>query len=246
MKAMIFAAGLGTRLQPYTLTKPKALVEINGITLLELSIRKLKSEGFSEIVVNVHAFGNQIIEFLKSHDFGIITYISDEREQLLDTGGGLAKAMHFFSDDIPFLVYNVDIITTVNLAEFYQAHLKSNAIASLMVRNRKTARYLLFNNEMKLSGWRNKSTEEEILVDLNPSETYKELAFSGIHIVNPNIASYFPAVLNPFPIVPFYLEVAKHETIKGVLDSDSNWFDVGKVEQLNEASDFIKANNLYL
>ena len=245
MKAMIFAAGLGTRLQPYTLTKPKALVEINGVTLLELAIRKLKSEGFSEIVVNVHAFGNQIIEFLNSHDFGVTTYISDEREQLLDTGGGLAKAMPFFADGAPFLVYNVDIITTVNLAEFYQAHLKSNAIASLMVRNRKTARYLLFNNEMKLSGWRNKSTEEEILVDLNPSETYKELAFSGIHIVNPKIAAYFPTIINPFPIVPFYLDVAKYETIKGVLDTDSNWFDVGKVEQLNEASNFIKVNNLF-
>jgi NDP-sugar pyrophosphorylase family protein len=238
MKALIFAAGLGTRLQPLTLTKPKALVEINGVTLLEIAIRKLQSQGFSEIVINVHAFGSQIIDFIQSNSFDAKIIISDERDLLLDTGGGLAKAMNCFSDNAPFLAYNVDIITNVNLAKFYQDHLSSKAIASVLVRERETSRYLLFDDKMNLSGWRNKATGEEIIVDEN-ADNLKEFAFSGIHVVDPKISSYFPQNQNSYPIIPIYLSAAKNEIIKGVVDGNSSWFDVGKVSQLKEAEAYL-------
>ncbi|MEI6347591.1 MAG: nucleotidyltransferase family protein [Bacteroidota bacterium] len=238
MKALIFAAGLGTRLQPLTLTKPKALVEINGVTLLEIAIRKLQSHGFSEIVINVHAFGSQIIDFIQSNSFDAKIVISDERDLLLDTGGGLAKAMNCFSDSAPFLAYNVDIITNVNLAKFYQDHLSSKAIASVLVRERETSRYLLFDNHMNLSGWRNKATGEEIIVDEN-ADNLKEFAFSGIHAVDPKISSYFPQNQSSYPIIPIYLSAAKNEIIKGVVDDNSSWFDVGKVSQLKEAEAYL-------
>jgi len=238
MKAIIFAAGLGTRLQPLTLNKPKALVEINGITLLELAIRKLIDHGFTDIIINVHAFGNQIIEFVNQHYFEARISISDEQDLLLDTGGGLIKALPFFSDGAPFLVYNVDIITTVDLRGFYEQHLIQKPLASLMVRKRSSSRYLLFDREMNLSGWRNISNGEEIWVN-DAEATTEEFAFSGIHIVDPRISKYIKTENTPFPIVPFYLEVAKHEPIKGVVDKDSVWFDVGKLEQLKEAEKFL-------
>lgn len=239
MKAIIFAAGLGTRLQPLTLNKPKALVEINGTTLLELAIRKLIQHGFTDIIINVHAFGNQIIEFVSQHYFEAQITISDERDLLLDTGGGLAKALPFFSDGEPFLVYNVDIVTTLDLHGFYEQHLIQKPLASLMVRKRNTSRQLLFDREMNLSGWRNSSNGEEIWVSQSETVATEEFAFSGIHIVDPRISKYIKTENTPFPIVPFYLEVAKHEPIKGVVDKDSVWFDVGKVEQLKEAEKFL-------
>ncbi len=238
MKAIIFAAGLGTRLQPLTLNKPKALVEINGITLLELAIQKLTHHGFTDIIINVHAFGTQIIEFVSQHSFDARISISDERNLLLDTGGGLAKALHFFSDGEPFLAYNVDIITSVDLGKFYKQHLMQRPLASLMVRKRNTSRYLLFDREMNLSGWRNTSNGEEIWVN-GTKATTEEFAFSGIHIVDPKISKYIKTENTPFPIMPFYLDIAKHEPIKGVIDKDSAWFDVGKLEQLKEAEKFL-------
>lgn len=238
MKAMIFAAGLGTRLQPYTLEKPKALVEINGVTLLELAIQKLAKHGFNDIIVNVHAFGDQIIDFVSSWSFDAKITISDERSLLLDTGGGLAHALPFFDDGQPFLVYNVDIITTVDLGAFYQKHMEERPLASLMVRKRNTSRYLLFDHEMSLAGWRNSSTGEEIWVN-DVKADVEAYAFSGIHVVEPRIAKYITVADIPFPIIPFYLETAKHERMKGVLDADSVWFDVGKEAQLKEAEAYL-------
>ncbi len=241
MKALIFAAGLGTRLKPFTDDKPKALVEINGVSLLELAIRKLINDGFDEIVVNIHAFGQQIIDFLNSHSFEAKISISDERELLLDTGGGLVKALPLFSDRDPFLVYNVDIITTVDLGDFYRQHLKNKSLVSMMVRNRETSRYLLFNSIMQLVGWRNNANGEEIWVD-KPILNATAYAFSGIHVVDPKISKYVSTVNVPFSIIPFYLQIAQKEMIKGVLDVESIWFDVGKEAQLKEASIYLGAN----
>ncbi|MGB1243748.1 MAG: sugar phosphate nucleotidyltransferase, partial [Chitinophagales bacterium] len=162
MKAMIFAAGLGTRLRPLTNDKPKALVEVNGKPLLEIVILQLKRYGFRDIVVNVHYFAKQIIRFLEAkNNFGIHIQISDESDLLLETGGGLQKAKHFLcSDDEPFLVHNVDILSDINLKALYQSHLEGSPLATLVVRNRKTSRYLLFDETNRLCGWKNVKTGE--------------------------------------------------------------------------------------
>src|ERR1035437_430043 len=156
MKAMIFAAGLGTRLKPITDNLPKALVPITGKPLLEHTILKLKSAGFDEIIVNIHHFPDQIIDFLKvNNNFGIRIEVSDERDQLLDTGGGIRKAKQFFDNGEPFLVHNVDILSNVDLAELYNQHLRTNSLATLVVSQRDTFRYLLFDNNLRLNGWIN-------------------------------------------------------------------------------------------
>ena len=155
MKAMIFAAGLGSRLKPLTDTMPKALVPIAGRPMLEHVILKLKAAGFTEIVINIHHFGEQILDFLKANEnFGLIIHISDERDLLLDTGGGVKKARSFFENsDEPFLIHNVDILSDVNLKDLYDYHLQSGAVATLLASQRKTSRYLLFDAGKRLCGW---------------------------------------------------------------------------------------------
>ena len=161
MKAMIFAAGLGTRLRPLTDHTPKALVPIAGKTMLERVILRLKDAGFNDITINIHHFGEQIIEFLRTHnDFGATIHISDERDRLLDTGGGIKKARPFLDGNEPFLVHNADIICDVDLAELYRHHRESNAEATLLVSERQTSRYLLLDDDNLLHGWINKSTGE--------------------------------------------------------------------------------------
>ena len=182
MKAMIFAAGLGTRLKPLTDNKPKALVEVGGKTMLELVILKLKEAGFNEIVINIHHFGQQIIDYLKANNnFGLTIHISDERDYLLDTGGGIKKATPFLMGKEPFLVHNVDIFSNVDLRQLYENHLKSGATATLLVSQRKTARYLLFNKENKLCGWHNNDYPY-----FDPKQ-YQEYAFGGIHVISPKL-----------------------------------------------------------
>ncbi|MDZ7764542.1 MAG: sugar phosphate nucleotidyltransferase [Melioribacteraceae bacterium] len=154
MKAMIFAAGLGTRLKPITNDKPKALVEINGISLLEITIKKLIRFGFTELIINVHHFADQIISFIKQSSFEADIRISDEREVLLNTGGGLKYAQWFFDDGKPFLLHNVDIITDLDLKSFYDSNLIDEAIATLAVRDRKSSRKLLFDENELLCGWK--------------------------------------------------------------------------------------------
>ena len=157
---MIFAAGLGSRLKPLTDSMPKALVPIAGRPMLEHVILKLKASGFTEIVINIHHFGEQILDFLKANDnFGLTIHISDEREQLLDTGGGVRKACTFFEhSDEPFLVHNVDILSDVDLKELYDYHLQNGSVATLLASRRKTSRYLLFDTDRRLCGWINKDT----------------------------------------------------------------------------------------
>jgi MurNAc alpha-1-phosphate uridylyltransferase len=155
MKAMILAAGLGTRLKPLTDDRPKALVEIGGVTLLELTIAKLIDNGFDEIVVNVHHFSEMLTSFIRSKDFGVKTHISDESDRLMDTGGGIVKAARFLDGSDPFLVHNVDIITDIDLRLLYDSHKQSDALATLAVGKRESSRVFLFDSNMNLSGWQN-------------------------------------------------------------------------------------------
>ena len=191
MKAMIFAAGLGTRLKPLTDNTPKALLPINGKPMLEHVILKLKNAGFDQIAINIHHLGDQIIDFLAANNnFGIQIYISDERDYLLDTGGGIKHAAPFLQGDEPFLIHNVDIISNIDLRALYNHHLETNPLATLLVSKRKTSRYLLFNKENKLCGWRNRETGEvkSFYPYFDPNQ-YNEYAFSGIHVLSPKISS---------------------------------------------------------
>lgn len=234
MKAMIFAAGLGTRLNDETSGKPKALVDVGGKTLLQRAIEKLKNEGVSEIVINVHHFSNLVISFLKNNDFGIKIHISDETEKLLDTGGGLKKAEVYLEGDEPILIYNVDIISNLNLKLLLKDHLKTKAFVTLAVRNRETQRYFKFDQNKQLVGWINKKTGESKISRPENFENAIEMAYSGIHIVQPEIFSLMPET-DRFSITNFYLELAKTHSIKGYFDDSNLWMDVGKPEQLEEA-----------
>lgn len=229
MKAMIFAAGLGTRLRPLTNDKPKALIEIRGKTLLEITVNKLIQNGFDKIVINVHHFAEQIISYLADKKFKAKIEISDESKRLLDTGGGLKKARNFFEDGQPFLVHNVDIITDLNLRDLYQAHQKNNSIATVAVRNRKSSRYLLFDQQKILCGWENVKTGERIIS--RSKENLEQFAFSGIHVIDPKLFKYFPEI-EKFSIIDVYLSAARKEKIKAFLHNYSFWQDVGKVEDL--------------
>jgi NDP-sugar pyrophosphorylase family protein len=240
MKAMIFAAGLGTRLKPLTDSLPKALVPIAGKSLLEHVILKLKSAGFNEIIVNVHHFPDQIIEFLKSNDnFGIRIEVSDERDMLLDTGGGIRKAAWFFDDGKPFLVHNVDILSNVDLEALYNQHLRTNSLATLVVSQRNTFRYLLFDDNLRLNGWINEKTGETKPANLKKIELYNKLAFSGIQILSPKIFDLMKELEPKFPIMDFYLSNAATQTISGFVPQNYNMLDVGKLNVLDEAERFV-------
>lgn len=234
MQAMIFAAGLGTRLKEETVTKPKALVQIGKNTFLQNAIEKLKSEGVTSIVINVHHFAEQIISFLDEHDFGIQIEISDESEQLLDTGGGLKKAASLFSPKEPVLMYNVDVISNLSLKQVLNVHIESGALATLVVRNRETQRYLKFDSDNNLVGWLNKKTNVKKISRQENFETATEMAFSGIHVVSPEIFCFMPGK-EKFPIMDLYLELAKSKTIKGYFDTSQLWIDVGKPLELKRA-----------
>ena len=238
---MIFAAGLGTRLKPITDNLPKALVPINGKPLLQHVILKLKSAGFDEIIVNVHHFPEQIIDFLKANNnFDIRIEVSDERKQLLDTGGGIRNAKWFFDDGKPFLVHNVDILSDVDLNKLYHQHLRTNSLATLVVSKRDTFRYLLFDDNLRLNGWINEKTGETKPQGLNHIELYNKLAFAGIQVLSPAVFELMENLEPKFPIIDFYLSLAKAETITGFTPPDFHMLDVGKLNMLDEAESFVK------
>ena len=241
MKALIFAAGLGTRLKPLTDSLPKALIPIAGKPLLEHVILKLKAAGFYEIMVNVHHFPDQIIEFLKSkNNFDIRIEVSDERDLLLDTGGGIRKAKWFFDDDQPFLVHNVDILSNVDLNLLYQAHLNSDSLATLVVSKRNTIRYLLFNEDQRLCGWINEKTGETKPIHFPDITSFNKLAFSGIQILSPRVFDMMENLEPKFPIMDFYLSNVENEIIMGYIPSDFHMLDVGKLDVLDMAEEFVK------
>lgn len=256
MNAMIFAAGLGTRLRPLTNNRPKALVEIEGKALLEHNIIKLKEAGFDHIVINVHHFGEQIIDFVKTHDFGIDIRISDEREQLLDTGGGIKAALSLFDDVSPILIHNVDIISDIDVRALYDSHINAavRPAATLAVNQRNTQRYLLFNNQMNLCGWTNIATGE-----LKPTSFIEALendqisldqlnryAFSGIHIIDPKLFSIFLENKEDiFSIIDFYLSICNQTRLHAVDVSGLQWVDCGKPESLSNAVQIIRKSPSY-
>ncbi|WP_321375445.1 nucleotidyltransferase family protein [uncultured Draconibacterium sp.] len=239
MQAMIFAAGLGTRLKDETADKPKALVEVGGKPLLQRAIEKLSAEGVTRIVVNVHHFAPQVVDFIKSKNWDVPVLISDESDKLLETGGGLKFAAHLFSPDEPILIYNVDILSDINLQDVFVQHTKSNAIATLVVRQRETQRYFKFDSEHNLVGWINKKTGESKISRPENFQEATEMAFSGIHIVEPEIFDFMPDE-DRFSIVQVYLELAKTKNIKGYFDNSELWMDVGKPAQLEEARSIFK------
>lgn len=231
---MIFAAGLGTRLYPLTKDKPKALVEFRGKTLLENCIQYLNHFGVDELVINVHHFADEVCNFLKEkNNFGVPISISDERDELLDTGGGLKTASHYFTADEDFLVCNVDVITDLNLSEIIHQHKKEKAIATLAVRNRKTSRYLLFTPEKILAGWTNTKTGEVKMSRPNEKKIMP-LAFSGIHVINSAIFNLMEEE-GRFSIIDLYLRLAAHQKIMAFDHSNDFWFDLGKPENIEEA-----------
>ena len=245
MKAMIFAAGLGSRLKPLTDTMPKALVPVAGCPMLEHVILKLKASGFTEIVINIHHFGEQIIDFLKTNnDFGLTIHISDERDRLLDTGGGIRKARLFFENSgEPFLVHNVDILSDMNLKELYDFHMQSGSVATLLASRRTTSRYLLFNTERKLRGWINKDTGQGKPEGFHYDESlYREYAFSGIHVFSPAVFRLMeaPRWEGKFSIMDFYLATCGQTDYSGYLAEKLELIDIGKPETLARAEEFVK------
>lgn len=242
-QAMIFAAGLGTRLKPLTDTMPKALVPVGGQPLLWHVIQKLKTAGFERIVINVHHFAQQIVDYLKeNNNFDIDIRISDETEMLLETGGGIKKALPLFDSQSPILIHNVDILSNIDLTEIYDEAQQSNVDALLMVSLRKTKRYLLFDEEMILDGWTNIETGEirSPYPAINPSDL-KQLAFSGIHIISPHVFPLFQEMPERFGIIDFYLKYCHQCAFMGKEMKDLRLMDVGKIDTLSEAEQFIQA-----
>lgn len=237
MEAMLLAAGKGTRLQKETLSKPKALVEVGGQPLLQHAIERLCAAGVSKVVVNVHHFSEQVIAFIESHKWSVPVLISDETDCLLETGGGLKKAAGLFSRTEPILIYNVDILSSIKLNHLLQTHLSSEALATLVVRERTTQRYFKFDAAMQLVGWVNKKNGEEKVARPNDFANAKELAFSGIHIVQPEIFDFMPRE-DRFSIVQVYLELAKSKKINGFIDDSELWMDVGKPAELAAARQY--------
>ena len=239
MQAMIFAAGLGTRLKPLTDRIPKALVSVGGEPLLKRVIFQLKDAGFTRIVVNVHHFSQQIIDYLReNNNFGMDIRISDESDKLLETGGGIKKAWPLFDQTEPILIHNVDILSNVNLQKFYQ---NAPLAARLLVSERKTKRYLLFDDTMRLVGWTNIETGEvkSPYPGLNPKD-YQMYAFSGIHMVAPSLFPLMEDEPDKFPIMDFYLRHCDKVRIEGYVKNDLKLMDVGKQETLKEAEAFLK------
>lgn len=249
MQAMIFAAGLGTRLKPLTDSIPKALVEVEGQPLLRRTIIKLKEAGVDRIVVNVHHFADQIIDYLKANNnFGLDIRISDERENLLDTGGGLLNARSLFNPNEPILIHNVDILSNVRIHDFYYLDPDFNNVATLIVSRRQTKRYLVFDNNFKLKGWTNIETQEvkspypHFNIKASGNNLY---AFSGIHLVTPAIfpllEDYAQTVAHStkFSITDFYIHVCNTASINGYVKFDLQLLDVGKLDTLDKATEFV-------
>lgn len=242
MNAFIFAAGLGTRLKPLTDTMPKALVPVGGKPLLYHVIEKLKSAGIKKIVINIHHFGEMIIDYVKeNNNFGIEIVFSDERQMLLETGGAIKHAVDLLGDE-PFLIHNVDILSNVDLEALINAHTESNSAATLLVSKRNSTRALLFSSDGNLTAWTNKTTGEVKTPYENIDiATLEEFAFSGIHIFTPRLFKYFGAYPEKFSIIDFYLNTCKEEKIKAYTQTNLQLLDVGKLDSLEKAEEFVKS-----
>ncbi|HVN94452.1 MAG TPA: nucleotidyltransferase family protein [Terracidiphilus sp.] len=249
MKAMVFAAGLGTRLRPLTNDRPKALVTIGGRTLLEVTLARLRSFGVNEAIVNVHHFADRIVDYLKANqNFGMRIEVSRE-DELLDTGGGLKKAAWFFLEDAgdkdePFIVHNVDVLSTIDLAHMARFHAEQNALATLAVQLRESSRQLLFDEQGRLCGRRaGRDAEIEWAVS---TRQFEPLAFSGIHVLSPRIFDGLPEE-GAFSIIPAYLRIAAQgEKIVAFRANGSYWRDLGRPADLTEAEHDLAAGKYSL
>jgi NDP-sugar pyrophosphorylase family protein len=248
MRAMILAAGLGTRLRPLTNDRPKALVEVAGHTLLEITLCRLASFGIREVMVNVHHFADMVVDYLKKHDnFGMHVEISRE-DILLDTGGGLKKAAWFFleggAEQGPFLLHNVDVISTIDFGQMLRAHQESGALATLAVQDRKTSRYLLFDEENWLCGRRAGSDGKAEIV--RPSSHPRAFAFSGLHVISPRLLSLMNEE-GAFSIITAYLRLADQGEKIGLFRADEcYWRDMGKPENIAQAAADLESQVLQL
>ena len=248
MRAMILAAGLGTRLRPLTNDRPKALVEVNGHTLLEITLRRLASFGIREVIVNVHHFADLIVDYLKKNDnFGMRIEISRE-EVLLDTGGGLKKAAWFFLEaghsDEPFLLHNVDVLSTIDFRRMAEFHKQNQPLATLAVQERETSRYLLFDKQNQLCGRQaGRDREPEIV---RPSKEMQALAFSGVHMISPQFLSMMTEE-GVFSILNSYLRLAgNEEKILAFRADEFYWRDLGKPDNIAQAAQDVKRRVLQL
>ncbi len=247
MKAMILAAGLGTRLRPLTDDRPKALVEVAGRTMLEIALARLRAFGIRDVIVNAHHFAGMIAEYLKSNDnFGMRIEISHE-QVLLDTGGGLKKTAHFFLEDPsdleePFLVHNVDVISTIDLGRMAQFHLENRALATLAVLSRDSSRYLLFDEQLQLCGRRSGGDGETKMV--RPSEQMQALAFCGVHVISPRLLGKMTEE-GAFSIIDCYLRLAgREERILAFRADEYYWRDLGTPEKVMQAAQDLKQRGL--
>lgn len=238
MKAMIFAAGLGTRLRPLTDTMPKALVPVDGKPLLHHLLTKLQQSGFTHVVVNVHHHAEQIKEYIATHNYDMKIDISDESEMLLDTGGGLRKAATLLAGDEPILVHNVDILSNLDLHKLMASHTPER-LSTVVVSNRKTSRYLLFDDNNYMRGWTNITSGEVKPQNLDTTGLH-QTAFAGIHVVSPRIFELMQAYPEKFSIIDFYLQALQGNDIVGYTPHDFAMLDVGKVDVLSAAEEFIK------
>ncbi len=227
MKAMIFAAGKGTRLGNLTSATPKALLEINGKSTLQIAVEKVTSDGFSDIIVNVHHHSGRMMEEIERlNKMGFRISISDETEQLLETGGGLFKARWFF-DDRPFLLYNADVITDLDLKALYSFHLQKKGIATLAVRKAGDSRVFITESDGTITGWK---------IIVSESKNSSEVAFMGIHVVSPEIFTFMNEGI--YSLTSLYLEIAKHRKIFTLCQAHSYFFDIGTPENLEDARHF--------
>lgn len=232
MKAMIFAAGMGTRLQPFTDNHPKALAQVNGVPLLERNIKYLQSYGINDFVINIHHFGGQILAFLAENDnFGANIEISNESDELLETGGGLLFAKRFLENEKTFVIMNVDILTDLNITNFINIHELKGGMVTLAVSDRDSTRKLMFNDKMYLKGWKNLTTNKKTVV--GGIFKLRELAFSGVHCVNSEIFTKITRT-GKFSIMDEYLDLMKEDIIIGYQHT-ANLIDVGKPESVAEA-----------
>ena len=233
VRGMILAAGLGTRLKPWTDAHPKALAAVNGKSLLQRNIEYLQQFGIKEVIVNVHHFADQIIDAIQQNNgWGSIITISDETDAVLETGGGLQKAAWFFKND--FVLMNVDILTDLDLQKMIDQHQQSKALATLAVTERTTSRYFLFNTQQELCGWRNVITGEEKPSSLSSGEGVRQKAFSGIHVISPAIFSLMQQE-GKFSMVDVYLSLCADHQIRYFDHSETKFIDVGKPESVAQA-----------
>ena len=242
MKAMILAAGLGTRLKPFTNSTPKALVPILGKPVIEHVILKLKNSGFNEIIINIHHFGDQIIEFIKSKNyFDIRIEFSDERDKLLDTGGAIKKASWFFEEDETILIHNADILSDVDLIDLYNNHILTKALATLVVNERKTSRYLFFDECNYLQGWINEKNGETISSSKYDPLKHQKLAFFGIHMLSSKALQEMKNFPDKFSIIDFYLSLCNKSCVRAFLANQNTMVDVGKLDSLDKAEVFLQS-----